>query len=437
MTNLTPTPLIADVAGYYAPFDGGGGRYYYDPTDSTTPDNGGTVIAPSASPGRWRLTPPYAISVKTFGAKGDGTTDDTAAFIAAYAAAPTGGIVLIPPPASSYNVGTVPYTKMVTWQADYDLNGTALISLPGKVVTTYAASTGIFYGASPPTDYAAFRVDRIASGSGGTNGFVNSTVAVNTTTLSGVKSYSWGVTSLVEDNNTSADGTQNVAVYGTIRKHSTGLSWAGCFEVTDYYTTPGTGYAGGNAIGIEVTASAAASSTDPNFTRVGVNVAGHIANGTAGAEWGRAFWASAVPNFRYREVYSNQATWSKAVLYNNGAGTTTGSEAACFIRDDGSAPFGIDLSRATYTSSNTAIALANNQVIRFNGPAGNVYAGYYPASAQFVISGANVMMPSGFGVTSGMRSSTASAGTITPPSLVSGFLTFYMDGAPYHIPYYG
>ena len=72
------------VLGYYAPFDGGGGWYVYDASDTTTADNGGTVIV-GASNARWKLVVQTTVTVKQFGAKGDDTADDTAAIISALA----------------------------------------------------------------------------------------------------------------------------------------------------------------------------------------------------------------------------------------------------------------------------------------------------------------------------------------------------------------
>lgn len=70
------------VFGYYSSGDGGGGLYWYDSTDTTSADNGGTVIVASDG-GRWKLATSGVVSVKQFGAKGDATTDDTAAIQAA------------------------------------------------------------------------------------------------------------------------------------------------------------------------------------------------------------------------------------------------------------------------------------------------------------------------------------------------------------------
>jgi hypothetical protein len=101
----------AFVTGYYVAGDGGGGAYTYDPTDTTTADNGGTVIV--ASDGvRWKLNLSGGVaSAKQFGAKGDGTTDDTARIQAAINGTPdhctlrfpAGQYVLIPATSVAYN----------------------------------------------------------------------------------------------------------------------------------------------------------------------------------------------------------------------------------------------------------------------------------------------------------------------------------------------
>jgi hypothetical protein len=74
-----------DVLGYYAPGDGGGGTYVQGPP---APDNGGSVIA---SPGGTYYLQTYGqpVSVKQFGARGDGATNDTAAINAALTAGPS------------------------------------------------------------------------------------------------------------------------------------------------------------------------------------------------------------------------------------------------------------------------------------------------------------------------------------------------------------
>lgn len=65
----------AFALGYYAPGDMGGGAYYYDPADTTSADNGGTIIVANDG-GRWKLSYQTMVAAGQFGAVGNGTTDD-------------------------------------------------------------------------------------------------------------------------------------------------------------------------------------------------------------------------------------------------------------------------------------------------------------------------------------------------------------------------
>ena len=76
---------FAYVTSYYGDGKGGGGHYRFDPADTTSVDNGGTVIV-AVDGGRWKLIHPGIINVQQFGAKADGATNDLAAFQSAAAA---------------------------------------------------------------------------------------------------------------------------------------------------------------------------------------------------------------------------------------------------------------------------------------------------------------------------------------------------------------
>ncbi|MBE6637232.1 MAG: hypothetical protein E7618_05455 [Ruminococcaceae bacterium] len=92
------TDAIVMLDGYTIAGDGGGGLFYWDSSD-TTPDNGGTVIAPKgADTGRYhRIFDGMTFNVRWFGAIGNGSADDTEAIQAAIDALPdNGGEVILP-----------------------------------------------------------------------------------------------------------------------------------------------------------------------------------------------------------------------------------------------------------------------------------------------------------------------------------------------------
>ncbi len=91
----------AFVTGYYAQGDGGGGDYYYDSTDTTSADNGGTIIVASDG-GRWKLSYTDSVTLKQFGGKPDGVTDNSAFFTAAATALGDGKRLIVTEGSSYY-----------------------------------------------------------------------------------------------------------------------------------------------------------------------------------------------------------------------------------------------------------------------------------------------------------------------------------------------
>lgn len=94
--NTIPLPdgTGVHVLGYYAAGDGGGKRVVFD-SGSTDDADGGSVHDTPSSYGRWIAAFDGTVNVMQFGAKGDGSFDDSDAFNAAFAyvAAQGGGLV--------------------------------------------------------------------------------------------------------------------------------------------------------------------------------------------------------------------------------------------------------------------------------------------------------------------------------------------------------
>lgn len=74
---------VIRTKGYYSAGDGGHGDYWYDSSDTSSPDNNITIIV-GADGARWRLlTDSGELNLRQAGAKGDGSTDDSARIQAA------------------------------------------------------------------------------------------------------------------------------------------------------------------------------------------------------------------------------------------------------------------------------------------------------------------------------------------------------------------
>ena len=100
-------PISCLLEGYTTPADGGGGYFTYVATDTTSLDNGGTIIVDAAGHRWYRESDGSNFNVEWFGAQGG--TDSTAAFRLAVAALGTkGGTVHVPMTAAGFTLsGTV------------------------------------------------------------------------------------------------------------------------------------------------------------------------------------------------------------------------------------------------------------------------------------------------------------------------------------------
>lgn len=171
---------ITTVTGYYTAGDGGGGTYFYDASDTTSADNGGTIIVASDG-ARWKLSVFAPVTVRQFGAKGDHVTDDSAAFQAAMnwvmthtlpetygSNTPALGDVVLNIPAGSYLIGTqLVITHKITMQGE----GTAEASGGTRIQQNFAGDLFLISPVAQGMSFA-FRDVTMLSGVNGTTGFL-------------------------------------------------------------------------------------------------------------------------------------------------------------------------------------------------------------------------------------------------------------------------
>ncbi|MBP1996852.1 glycosyl hydrolase family 28-related protein [Paenibacillus eucommiae] len=91
--------LLAPTVGtiYYVTDYGQEGHFYYDSADSVSVDNTGTILVSSGGARFKRIFDRCSVDVKWFGAKGDGSTDDSLAINSANAFAASIGARLVFP----------------------------------------------------------------------------------------------------------------------------------------------------------------------------------------------------------------------------------------------------------------------------------------------------------------------------------------------------
>lgn len=304
------------------------------------------------------------ISVKDFGAVGDGVTNDTAAFLAAALAAGASNPIYVP--SGIYNKSTIPNEDTYFWICGeaFSPGGTNPISLLGHVEQAFNNRRLISKTASSANEFAEVQLNKTFNYTGGTSGNVSSNLHLTTAVSQNVTNFVWGITSVL---NNSADAGENVAIYGQgNRVAGVGPIWGGVFEARDKTNTSGVGKSGTVGIEVDVFANGVVAGS---FNRVGIDVVagkGDPTGDTCQVGYGVRVGpqGGSVSNATFLVGYS--VTGTTAWDFSAGsAGTQAGFNVAgtpiSGFRISGTCNVGLNTSLGTITSN--AVRLASTQNI--------------------------------------------------------------------------
>lgn len=275
---------------------------------------------------------PINVKDPTYGAVGNGTIDDTAAFQAAYDACPANGAIIVPP--GAYNISALTGgSNNVIWYTDGATNaaGTAPLDLPGTTQGRYEKRLLINQNDSESDDYSTVQIQRDANYTGGTSGFVNSALRANTVVRSGVQAYEWAIVGSVD--NYSASGEPTGIYAQGIRRSGASATWGATLEFRD---ESGSANPSVGCVGVEV--DVWANGTDSSNSRVGIDVT-----------IGRPTGANASGS-------QNETAYGVRVVAKNNSSAEGRVKRAFYVGIDCDVAF--DASGATYSAGGVAFRMA-------------------------------------------------------------------------------
>jgi len=223
------------------------------------------------------------ISVKDFGAIGDGVADDTAAFQAAINAVSV-SIEFLPRilvPNGHYNIaGTLTAgASAICWDAlgAFKPDGITPLSLPGTVISyRNPGYVQISKASGNLNGFAELNVERTVNTTGGTAGYVNTTGRFVTTAGAGNVSNEWALLSVLNNSSTSANAAQNTSGYFQATKLSSGATIGSVVELIDTLPGPAT-------TSVTQELDLRATGGDPNYNRVITQMLASSYDGNAAA----------------------------------------------------------------------------------------------------------------------------------------------------------
>lgn len=169
----TAVPCVT-VLGYHAPGDGVG-HFRWD-ASSTEAENGGTIIIPNSSPpaGRWKRLVEGPLSVRWFGARGDGVTNDREAIQDAINSArsvsshPDGAVIFFPEGRYVVRGGSLVLPRL----SGFGLPRVVIFKGTGWLVSTIINDNPTWEPTDPTTNIPLFVADPDPGNNFGAKGYV-------------------------------------------------------------------------------------------------------------------------------------------------------------------------------------------------------------------------------------------------------------------------
>jgi hypothetical protein len=195
------------------------------------------------------------INVLDFGAKLDGTTDDTAAWTAARAATAVNGTITVPRGQLSVTAApTSGPTTPVLWKYDGLVfpggSNQPVVSMGTDTVETFFASNKYFGRGSGYTNAGpVVRIDNTLNHAGGTASFTNNSLLVNTTASGTTGNFSYGITSQLSASRPSGGNSVALAGYATRTANGPAI-FGGNIYAQDMTGNPSS--VSGSAVGVEL-----------------------------------------------------------------------------------------------------------------------------------------------------------------------------------------
>jgi hypothetical protein len=307
-------------------------------------------------------------TIKEYGAKGDGVTDDSEAFVKAFSDEEHRPI-FVPNGTYLLNTFSIPTNSKQILITDNGVNFTG--NNKGHLQNGSCEQAFVNQADTQCSKWLL----SVNTADGGETSYVCPTLDVQTLVKSETNNnYVWGILSRLD--NYSKSLSQNVAIYGQTRaRYAEGFSWAACMELIDMSANPTT-----SKIGLEISMNV--SEDDTNEQRIGLHISAGVNPGATGGNVGTGIELSGrndqhyYAGIRFKQCYFDRGIYFEKCNGSYGIDLSEGNFIACAIKsksgDDGGFQIGDyfisaqteGLTLATADNKQKGLIIMNNRIVK-------------------------------------------------------------------------